>query len=111
MKKPEDVLTDWREDAQVLRGRGHTRDAEALERCAEEIAASLAPFITWVSEPDAMLRSGRAVDFFRSRFGSWHSQGLAEMRGRTRYYRAAVIPLRAHPSVARLAGLRGERAG
>lgn len=110
MKTPEAVLTDWLGDAQVLRGRGHVRDAELLDRCAEEMKHALAPFLAWMSEADAMLRSGRGVEFFRSRFAGWQSQGLSEQRGRHRWYRAAVVPLRAHPSAARAAGLRGERA-
>lgn len=110
-RRPEQLLADWQGDAQVLRARGHTHDAEVLERCASEMQAALGPYLTWLSEPEARLKSGRGIAYFRSQFAQWTTLGLAELRGRQRYYRAAIVPQRAHASAARLAGLRGERAG
>jgi hypothetical protein len=110
-KQPEQVIADWRGHAQVLRARGHTRDADLLEQCAAEIDGSLGGFLKWMAEPDARLKSGRSKDYFRDHFAEWSVLGLAEMRGRTRYYRNVIVPQRAHASAAKAAGLRGERAG
>lgn len=96
----------------MLRRRGHSRDAELLESCADEIsqAEPVRALLTWLSESDCLLKSGYKTEYFRSRFGEWEAQGLAEKRGRRRYYRDIVCPQRKHASVARLHGLRGESA-
>lgn len=108
-KTPEQVVADWRGDAAVLRSRGHVRDADLLETCADDIWRALAGFLEWLSEPDARLKSGRSQQYFRDHFTEWHALGLAELRGRTRYFRSVIVPQRSHISAARLAGLRGER--
>jgi hypothetical protein len=110
-KSPEQIIADWRGDAQALRARGHSHDADLLDQCADEMAGALGGFLAWLSEPDARLKSGRSIDYFRDHFAEWSSLGLAEMRGRTRYFRSVIVPQRAHASAARLAGMRGERAG
>lgn len=111
-RTPEQVIADWREHAKVLRMRGHAHDGDMLEKCADEITESMQPLLAWISEPDALLKSGRGVEYFRSRFPEWASQALplAELRGRQRWYRSIIVPQRAHASIARRAGLRGERA-
>ena len=108
-KPPEQVIADWLGDAQVLRARGHIRDADLLERCASEMDVALGGFLKWISEPDARLKSGRSIDYFRDHFAEWSVLGLAELRGRTRYYRSVIVPQRVHASAARLAGERGEK--
>lgn len=107
----EQVLADWRGQAAVLRKRGHVHDAELLEQCAEEISNTepVRSALEWLSEGDARLKSGYGVEYFRSRFTAWRSAGLAELRGRRRFYRGIIVPQREHPSVARAAGFRGER--
>lgn len=111
-RTPEEVIADWRGSAQVLRARSHPHDAQLIEQCAEEITTAIRPLLTWLNEGEAMLRSGRKVDYFRTRFAEWASQPLpmAELRGRRRWYRALVVPQRVHVSAVKLAGLRGERA-
>lgn len=113
MTAPETVLADWRSHARILEARGHAHDATILRQCATEIAPAIACLTTWMSEADAMLQSGRGPDYFRHRFTEWASAPLplAEMRGKRRWYRAVVVPQRKHASAAKLAGLRGERAG
>lgn len=111
MKSPEQVITDWRGDAQVLRSRGHGHDADLLEKCADEIGGALGGFLKWLTEGEAMLKSGRSKDYFRSHFAEWAALGLAELRNNQRFYRSVIVPQRAHASAAKLAGLRGERAG
>lgn len=111
-RAPETVLADWRSHARILEARGHGHDAALLRQCADEIAPAIACLTDWMSEADARLKSGRGVDYFRTRFAEWVSAALplAELRGRRRWYRAVVVPQRTHASAARLAGFRGDRA-
>lgn len=111
VRPPEQIITDWRGDAQRLRVRGHSHDADLLEQCADEMQAALGGFLSWMSEPDARLKSGKSIDYFRDHFAEWSMLGLAETRGRTRYYRSVIVPQRVHASAARLAGQRGEKVG
>lgn len=90
----EEALNAARQDCSVMERCGGTYTPTAIWRMLDAIERAAAPFTAMLSESDAMLRSGRGVDFFRSRFGAWERQGLAEKRGRLRYYRAIVIPVR-----------------
>ena len=110
MAKPlETVLADWREKASVLRGVKHTHDAELIDAICDEVARSAEDYLRFVSEPDAMLRSGKSADWLRARFSEWEQQGHAEMRKRVRYYRAVVVPRRPDLEAARAMGRKGER--
>lgn len=106
----ERVIADEREQAAILRANGHQTDARIIERVCERVAESLREYLTWLSEPDARLRSGRSVEWLRGRFAEWASEGMAEVRGGRRYYRAVIVPMRAHTSAAFEAGVRGEKA-
>ncbi len=82
----EQLLADWRGDAQALRRRGH--------------------YLRWLSEDDALLRSGRSHGWLRSQFPDWERAGHARREGRKRWYRMLVIPQRANTLAARAAGCR-----
>ena len=105
----ETVLADAREQAAILRHHGHAAQAKSVEGVADKVAASMLPYLTTLFEKEAMLRSGRGVDFFRARFPEWEARGLAmlDARGR-RIYRELIVPVRPQNEVARLAGERGE---
>jgi hypothetical protein len=105
----DETLATWAEDARVLERNGHRHDAQLIDRVLDSVREAARDYLTWLSESEAMLRSGRKVDFFRARFPEWASEGMAELRGRQRYYRQVIVPQRAHASAAYLAGLRGER--
>lgn len=93
----EQVLADERGDAAVLRRRGHAKEAELIERICDRVADAAVDFITFISESDAMLRSGKGVDYFKSRFGSWEREGLARRSPtdrRKRQYLRAIVPRR-----------------
>ena len=94
----EQLLADWRGDAQVLRRRGHDREAEQMERSAEAV--------TRAAEDEALLRSGRSRGWLRSQFPEWERAGHTRREGRKRWYRMLVIPQRANPLAARAAGRR-----
>lgn len=106
----EQVLADERGQAAVLRANGHASEARIIERVCDSVSESLREYLTWLSEPDARLRSGRTVEWLRGRFAEWASEGMAEVRSGRRYYRAVIVPLRAHASAAFEAGARGEKA-
>jgi hypothetical protein len=106
----EQVIADEREQAAILRANGHGGEARIIERVCDRVSESLREYLTWLSEPDARLRSGRTVEWLRGRFAEWASEGMAEVRGGRRYYRAVIVPMRAHASAAFEAGVRGEKA-
>lgn len=105
----EQVLADAREQAAILRHHGHAAQAKSVEDVVERVAGVMRPWLSVLSEKEAMLRSGRGVDYLRSRFAGWEAAGLAflDERGR-RVYRELIVPTRPHREAARLAGERGE---
>lgn len=89
------VVARWRSDAAALRRNGEPAKAVLLERCADETETAAAEWLTWLSEEEAALRSGRSVAWLRARYRDWHPQGHAKPVGRAvRIYRAAVVPRR-----------------
>lgn len=100
----EQVLANWREDAAVLRRRGHPHDAELIERLCDEVAASAEDFLRWLTESEAALRAGRSPKWLQRQFAGWVALGLARHDGRRRLYRMVIIPQRAQPSLAHEAG-------
>lgn len=104
MKDLSDVVADWRGQAAVLRARGHGREANHIEELCTEVAASAVPFLNFLSEDEAVLRSGRSRTYFRVRFAEWQSEDLARLDGRRRRYRQCIVPRRANLDAARAAG-------
>lgn len=102
----EQVIADWRGDAQVLRSRGHAHDAKLLEDCADQVVRSAEDYLKFLTESDAMLRSNRARDWFRSRYPEWEAAGHARKQSGVRYYRTIMVPQRANLSAAREEGKR-----
>ncbi len=102
----EQLLADWRGDAQALRRRGHDREADQMERSAEAVSRAAEDYLRWLSEDDALLRSGRSHGWLRSQFPDWERAGHARREGRKRWYRMLVIPQRANTLAARAAGCR-----
>lgn len=96
----EEAIASARGDAEVMERCGGSYKPAVVLRMLDAIERAAVPFASWLSESDAMLRSGRGITYFRSRFIGWERSGLAEKRGRIRYYRAAVVPQREHCAVA-----------
>jgi hypothetical protein len=105
-----DLLADFRGDAAVLRRAGHEREATLREQLADQVAESARDWLTWLSETDAALRSGRSREWLRGRFADLERDGLARMNGRDRQYRACAIPRRSNLTQARAAGIEAARA-
>jgi hypothetical protein len=107
--KPEQVIADWRGNAAVLRANGHKAQAESIEACCRDMATAFASYLDWLEESEAHARSGKSTDWLRGRFTEWEEQGLAEMRGRRRFYRRVIIPRRANLEAARAQAERDAR--
>jgi hypothetical protein len=106
----ERVLADFREEAAVLRRRGHSVQADTIESVCTAVGESAIDFVTWISEAEAMMRSGRGADYFKARRQLWAEDGLAEQRGRTWYYRRCVVERRKLASITRAEARRGKTA-
>jgi hypothetical protein len=100
------VLAGARSDAVVLRRTGHEHDADLLEALCDGVEVASEEFLRWLSESDAILRSGRTKEWLRSQFPEWESSGHARKEGSDRVYRMIIIPYRWHLSDARKAGQR-----
>jgi len=90
----EQALATGRHEAHVVARVGGTYKPEAVLALLDPLERAAQPFLAMLSEADAMVRSGRRVDYFRSRFAAWEAQGYAEKRPTGRYYRAFVVPQR-----------------
>lgn len=90
----EQVLADFAEDAAVLRRRGHPNDAAIIEQMVSEVRKVAEPWITWLSESDAILRSGNTPNWFRRNRAYWRQLGLVKYEGKTFYYCQAIVPQR-----------------
>ncbi len=102
----EQLIADYRSDAQALRRRGYEREAERIERVMADVARAAEDYLTWLTEDEARLRSGRSVRWLRTQFSEWERAGHARREGRRGLYRMLVIPQRANTLAAREAGRR-----
>lgn len=96
----EQVLADWREEAAILRRAGHPTEADLREKMARQVGDAAAEYLEWITEEDAMARSGRGIEFFRTRFPGWERDGHAKKQGRKRHYRMLIVPRRSIPGQA-----------
>lgn len=93
----EQVLADAREDAATLRRYGDEGRARAIEDLCDQVERAAEPFMVWLSEAKAQLRSDRRIPWLRERFPRWLEEGLARWNPASpseRQYLQAVIPLK-----------------
>jgi hypothetical protein len=95
MKSLEEVIADCRADADALARNLDARLAKILRIKMQEVEEAARDYLTFLSEPDAILWSGKGQGFLRARFAEWQTAGHARLKGRARYYRAIVLPRRA----------------
>jgi hypothetical protein len=105
----EQALADWRGDAAVLRRQGHIAQADLIDRLCSDVLQAAEDYLTWVSEDDAMIRTGHSKAWLRSRFPGWVEQGIAKQEGPRRLYRLLALPRRANLDAAREAARREAR--
>ena len=92
----EEVLESYQLDAKVLRRHGHAATADLLERVRRQVEEAAGEWLTFLSETDAMLKSGHAQKWFVGRRRAWLAQGHARKSGGHWQYRACVVPSRPH---------------
>lgn len=102
--KLEQVIGDWRASAQASRRLGVASTAELVEQIMQDVEAAAEEYLRWLSEEDAVLRSGKQRGWFRSRFPEWERAGNARRNGRKREYRMLIVPQGADTLSARIAG-------
>lgn len=107
----EHVIADWRAAAQASRRTGQLSTAELVEQIMRDVATAAEEYLRWLSEEDAMLRSGKRRPWLRKRFSEWERAGNARHVGRKREYRMVVVPQAADTLSAREAGRRAGAEG
>ena len=101
----EQVLADWRGDAQRMRARRLLREADLIDQVLDDVSQATEDYRRFVSEEDAQRRTGKSKAWLRARFEEWMRLGHARLdERRRREYRLVVLPQRANASVAYEAG-------
>ena len=103
---PEDLIERWEADIVSFRRNDSDKEADGIERKLREITEAFHEYLTWISEPDAELRSGHTKEWLRDRFKPWQRSGHARKQGRVRWYRMVVVPQRERMREEYEAGLR-----
>jgi hypothetical protein len=94
------VVASWREDAGVVRRRDpRSTVPEVLVRCADEVARVAADAITFLTEEEAMLRSGWTREKVRRHARLYEGGDSVRTDGRKFFLLAAIVPRRQHLSV------------
>jgi hypothetical protein len=94
-----------RADAATFELWGFSQQARQLGAIAGRIELEASASLQhWITEAEAVKRSGRGVDYFRSRFPALETHGLAR-RGKGREYRE-VVAVCANPGYQQLESLR-----
>lgn len=90
------VLADARGEAAVLRANRATFSVERVEQICARVAEAAGDYMRWLSEPDAMIKSGLSARTLRRRFRELLESGLARYDAEgEREFRACAIPPRA----------------
>jgi hypothetical protein len=93
------VLEAWSETAEVLRRNGAPEMAKVRERMAEEVAAAEPDAVRWISEEQAMLRTGWTLTKVRRHAAQYRHSGHARrVKGKWSML-AIVVPQRVPASV------------
>ena len=100
----EQVLADATEDANRLRLHGHKVQADSIDRVVQAVREAAEDYLTFMSEKDAALRSGRSPSWLKGRFDQWQRDGHARMKGGRREYRTLIVPQAVNLISAREAG-------
>lgn len=108
---PIEVLADERGQAAVLRSKGHGHDADLIEAICDRFAAAAHPYLNFMSEPNAMLRTGNSDRQMRRLFAELEPRGDAKKIDGKRYYRECMLEPRPNLSAAREAGRRAAAGG
>lgn len=102
----EQVLADVREEAALLRRHGHKVQADSMESVCDRVRDCMAPYLDWLTEEEAMARSGRSAAWLRGQLPEWEGIGMARQEGRRRWYRRVIVPRRPNLEAARADAIR-----
>lgn len=93
----EQVLADARGELPILRKHGAGQVADAIETLCDQVSRAAEAYLTWLSEPEAAIVSGKSRDWLRHRFARWERDGharIAPNNKRQRQYRLVILPKR-----------------
>jgi len=91
------AIADARGDVAVLKRHGAVVPVEKVAAFIDSISEAAYPFTTFISESDAVIRSGHQAKWFRQRFADWEKQGFARVnphKAKDRQYLLCIVPLR-----------------
>jgi hypothetical protein len=93
VKTLEDVMAAWRADAATLKRLGHAHEADLIERVLKDVEAAAEEYMTWLTESDARLRSGKSERWIRQLWRQLKPLGHAhtDREGRRRL-RMLMVP-------------------
>ena len=104
-KTLEQVIAEWRDLAAAAKRLRDERAAALILELLKDVSDAAEDYMTFYSERDAELRSGKSAHWLRARFRDWERQGHARKNARgERQYRALVVPQRGNASAAYEAG-------
>lgn len=92
----EEIIETTRAELRVLRKWGFKDVADPFEELVKRVEAATYEYRTFVTEKDAVMRTGKSVPWLRSRFSEWERQGNARYNprnSRERTYRVLVLPV------------------
>ena len=90
----ETVLATWEADSARLARYGHDGEGAIIAALCADVRRCAEDWLIWLSERDAIVRSGLAERTLRRRFTQWKALDCARMAKGERRYRKAVIPQR-----------------
>lgn len=103
------VLADAREELTILEANHAPMAPARVRQLLADVEGAAEEWLTWLSEGDAMTRTGYSVAWLRARFDGWQRDGHARLAGRARQYRACVLPRRANTADAAARGREAAR--
>lgn len=104
------VIADARGEAAVLRANRASFSPDRVEEILTAVAGASEEWLTWLSEGDAAIRSGRSEAWLRARHPALERDNMARVSGRSRQYRACAVPRRADVITAAAKGRAAARA-
>lgn len=102
----EQLLADVREEAALLRRHGHKVQADSIESVCDRVRQCMAAYLDWLTEEEAVARSGRSANWLRGQLPEWEVIGMAKRDGRRRWYRRVIVPRRPNLEAARADAIR-----
>lgn len=89
------LVAEIRDHAAVLEHTGNTGQAQYLAHVAERLKDAAEDYTTWISEQNALLRSGWTERTMRRRFAELQECGLARWHDGKREFLVCAVPPRA----------------